>query len=242
MAAATQLLIGGTPVVYAISLGAPSLVLQVYVPYRKYARYLRRLTWSLFAHVVTAFVVHVPWMAVLRSTILPSVSFQLDYLMALVGVLGTTISPYRFFWQTSEEAEEVRISKSESRLKKKPWQAFEQFRRIAFDTNVGMGFSNLVGFFIILTTASTLHASIAGKAIQTSADAARALQPLVGNSAFFLFALGIVRTGMLAVPVLAGPIAYAIAETFQWRASLERKPREARKFYAVLTLAMIIGV
>jgi len=162
--------------------------------------------------------------------------------MALVGVLGTTISPYLFFWQTSEEAEETRVHAAESRLKKKPWKATLHFRRIAFDTRVGMGLSNLVAFFIMLTTAATLHASGAGSVIQSSADAARALEPLAGKSAFLLFSLGIVGTGMLALPVLAGSAAYAVAELFRWRASLEHKPKQAPKFYAVLAIATIAGV
>ena len=127
-------------------------------------------------------------------------------------------------------------------MKKKPSQAFEQFRRIAIDTRVGMGFSNVVAFFIILTTAVTLHAAHAGRAINTSADAAKALQPLAGNLAFLLFALGIIGTGLLAIPVLAGSAAYAVAETFQWRASLESKPQQAPRFYLVLAAATILGI
>jgi Mn2+/Fe2+ NRAMP family transporter len=161
--------------------------------------------------------------------------------MALVGVLGTTISPYLFFWQTSQEAEEVRVRADESSLKDKPWQALRQFRRIALDTRVGMGFSNAVAYFIILTTAATLHVSGA-MTIQSSADAAKALQPLAGQAAFLLFALGIVGTGMLAVPVLAGSAAYAVSELFHWRASLEHKPTRAPKFYGILAVATVIGV
>jgi len=242
MAAAAQLVVHGSSIVYALAFGLVSLLLQVFVPYRTYVGYLRWLTWSLFAYVVTAFLVHVPWTSALRSTIIPSISLDATYLMALVGVLGTTISPYLFFWQTSQEAEEVRVRADESSLKDKPWQALRQFRRIALDTRVGMGFSNLVAYFIILTTAATLHASGATTSIQSSAEAAKALQPLAGRAAFLLFALGIVGTGMLAVPVLAGSAAYAVAELFHWRASLERKPEQAPKFYGVLVMATIIGV
>jgi len=218
------------------------LLLQVFVPYKRYVEYLKWLTLALFAYVATAFVVHVPWLAALRATVVPSLSFRSDYWMALVAVLGTTISPYLFFWQTSEEAEDVRANKGEFPLNEKPSQAVAQFQRIALDTRVGMGFSNLVAFFIILTTAVTLH--VAGKAneIQTAADAARALQPLAGHLAFLLFAIGIVGTGMLAVPVLAGSAAYAVAETFRWRASLESKPRQAPQFYLVLCAAVMIGI
>jgi len=242
MAAAFQLLVGGKLLLYAIFFGGVSLLLQVYVPYRIYVRYLKWLTWALFAYVLTAFVVRVPWTQALRSTLVPSVSLDPAYLMALIAVLGTTISPYLFFWQTSQEVEGVRINKHESPLRKKPSQTWEQFRRIAFDTRVGMAFSNIVAFFIILTTAATLHAGNAGVRIQTAADAAKALQPLAGRFASLLFALGIIGTGMLAIPVLAGSAAYAVSELFGWRASLESKPRNARKFYYVLSGATILGV
>ena len=242
MAAAFQLLVGGKLLLYAIFFGGVSLLLQVYVPYRIYVRYLKWLTWALFAYVLTAFVVRVPWTQALRSTLVPSVSLDPAYLMALIAVLGTTISPYLFFWQTSQEVEDVRINKHESPLRKKPYQAWAQFRRIAFDTRVGMAFSNIVAFFIILTTAATLHAGNAGVRIQTAADAAKALQPLAGRFASLLFALGIIGTGMLAIPVLAGSAAYAVSELFGWRASLESKPRNARKFYYVLSAATILGV
>jgi Mn2+/Fe2+ NRAMP family transporter len=214
----------------------------VYVPYKKYVHYLKWLTLALFAYVATAFAVHVPWEMALRSTLVPSITWTADYWMALVAVLGTTISPYLFFWQTSEEAEDVRMNRNESALKRRPEQARAEFHRIGLDTWIGMGFSNLVAFFIILTTAATLHAAGAGKGIETSADAARALQPLAGHFAFLLFALGIIGTGLLAIPVLAGSAAYAVAEAFRWRASLECRPRQAPKFYGVLAAATIIGI
>ena len=242
MGAATKLVFGGSGSAYAVLLGLVSLLLQTYVPYRKYVHYLKWLTLSLFAYVATAFIVHVPWLMALRGTVVPSVSPHAEYWMALVAVLGTTISPYLFFWQTSQEAEEVRINKSEFPLKRRPSQAATQFRRIALDTRVGMAFSNLVAFFIILTTAVTLHASGSDAGIQTAADAAKALQPLAGPLAFGLFAMGIVGTGMLAVPVLTGSAAYAVSETFRWRASLESKPNRAPKFYRFLAVATLIGI
>jgi NRAMP (natural resistance-associated macrophage protein)-like metal ion transporter len=242
MGAAAQLVFGGSLNAYALAFGLLSLLLVVFVPYKKYVHYLKWLTVVLFAYVATAFVVHVPWKTALRSTVIPSVTWTADYWMALVAVLGTTISPYLFFWQTSEEAEDVRMSRKESPLKRRPDQAAAEFHRISLDTWVGMGFSNLVAFFIILTTAVTLHAAGAGKGIETSADAAKALQPLAGHFAFLLFALGIIGTGLLAVPVLASSAAYAVAETFRWRASLECRPRQAPKFYGVLAAAMIIGI
>jgi NRAMP (natural resistance-associated macrophage protein)-like metal ion transporter len=242
MGAAAQLVFGGSLNVYVLVFGLLSLYLVVYVPYKKYVHYLKWLTLALFAYVATAFVVHVPWKMALRSTVIPSVTWTADYWMALVAVLGTTISPYLFFWQTSEEAEDVRLKRDESPLKTRPEQALPEFRRISLDTWVGMGFSNLVAFFIILTTAVTLHVASAGKAIETAAEAAKALQPLAGHFAFLLFALGIIGTGLLAIPVLAGSAAYAVAEAFRWRASLECRPRQAPKFYAVLAAATIIGI
>jgi Mn2+/Fe2+ NRAMP family transporter len=241
MGAATRLVLGGSLNLYAVLLGAVSLLLQVYVPYKKYVHYLKWLTLVLFAYVATAFVVHVPWASALRATVIPNFTWNPKYWTALVAVLGTTISPYLFFWQTSQEAEDVRINEREFPLKKKPSQAFAQFRRIAMDTRVGMAFSNLVAFFIILTTAVTLHAAGGSTEIKTAADAAKALQPLAGNLAFALFALGIIGTGLLAVPVLAGSAAYAVSESFRWHASLERKPSQAPRFYGVLAAAIILG-
>jgi Mn2+/Fe2+ NRAMP family transporter len=244
MASAVELMAGGRAEVYALIFGVISLLLEVYLPYHKYVHYLKWLTWALFAYVITAFIVHVPWTHALAATVIPSLSFDTDYLMALVAVLGTTISPYLFFWQTSQEVEEVKSNRKEPALKKKPWQALEQFRRIAFDTRAGMAFSNIVAFFIILTTAATLHGAGPGAMnhIRTAGDAAKALEPLAGRFAFLLFAAGIVGTGMLAIPVLAGSAAYAVSETFGWRASLESRPRRARKFYYVIAIATILGV
>ncbi|HMI52854.1 MAG TPA: Nramp family divalent metal transporter [Candidatus Saccharimonadales bacterium] len=241
MAAAAQLLAGGPAAAYVVAFGAVSLLLEIYVPYTKYVRYLKWLTLVLFAYVATVFVIHVPWGAALRATVLPSLSLKPEYLLGLVAVLGTTISPYLFFWQASEEAEDVRRVRGESALKNKPEQASQQFRRIASDTRLGMGFSNLVAFFIILTAGVTLHNGHSS-GIETSADAARALEPLAGRLAFVLFASGIIGTGLLAVPVLAGSAAYGVAETFRWRASLETRPQQAPKFYAVLSGATILGV
>jgi NRAMP (natural resistance-associated macrophage protein)-like metal ion transporter len=241
MGAAGQLLLGGPTLPYVIFFAVLSLLVQMYVRYTKYVHYLKWLTLVLFAYVLTAFVAHVDWGRALRATVLPSLSFNTRYLTTLIAVLGTTISPYLFFWQASEEAEDVRDCRGEHPLKWAPWQAREQFNRIRVDTVVGMAFSNLVALFIILTTAAKLHA--AGIVdVQTSAQAAKALEPLAGRFAFVLFAVGIIGTGLLAVPVLAGSAAYGVAEVFRWRASLERKPREAKQFYGVLAAATIIGL
>jgi NRAMP (natural resistance-associated macrophage protein)-like metal ion transporter len=241
MGAAAQLLFGGLLIPYVVGFAVVSLLLQMYIRYTQYVKYLKWLTMALFAYVLTPFVAHVSWGQALRATLVPSVKFNVAYFTALTAVLGTTISPYLFFWQASEEAEDVRDNRKEHPLKWAPWQARKQFDRIKTDTVVGMGFSNLVSLFIILTTAATLHAAGITD-IQTSAQAAKALEPLAGRFAFELFAVGIVGTGLLAVPVLAGSAAYGVAEAFKWRASLERKPGEARQFYLVLAVATLVGL
>jgi Mn2+/Fe2+ NRAMP family transporter len=242
MGSAAQLVVGGRSSVYAVFFGLVSLLLEIIVPYRQYVGYLKWLTLALFAYVIAAFVVHIPWYSVLRSALLPSFEWKSAYWMAIVAVLGTTISPYLFFWQSSQEAEEVRLNPGERPLLKKPSQARFQFHRIAVDTRVGMAISNAVAFFIILTTAVTLYAAGEHTEIRSAAEAASALKPLAGHFAFLLFALGIIGTGLLAVPVLAGSAAYAVSETFRWRASLESKPTKAPRFYAVIGLATGVGV
>jgi NRAMP (natural resistance-associated macrophage protein)-like metal ion transporter len=241
MGAAGQLLLGGPMLPYVVGFAALSLVLQMYIPYTTYVKYLKWLTLALFAYVLTAFVAHVDWRQALRSTLLPSISFNTKYFTTLTAVLGTTISPYLFFWQASEEAEDVRNNRKEHALKYAPWQAHEQFARIRVDTYVGMGLSNAVALFIILTTAATLHAAGITD-VDTSAQAAKALEPLAGRFAFELFAVGIIGTGLLAVPVLAGSAAYGVAETFRWHASLESRPNKAKQFYGVLAVATIVGL
>jgi len=240
MGASTTLVLHGSAVIYSVLFGVVSLWLQVFVPYRRYVSYLRWLTLVLFAYVAAVFTVHVPWSKVLRATLLPSISWNTEYWMALVAVLGTTISPYLFFWQTAQEVEEVRLNQGQQPLKNKPRQAWAQFRRISMDTRLGMALSNLVAFAIILTTAVALHDS--STSLRSAADVAAALKPVAGRFAFALFALGIIGTGLLAIPVLAGSAGYAIAEIFQWRASLESKPRDAFGFYAVISAATILGI
>lgn len=240
MAAALKLLIGGPAHWYVITFAMVSLVLQIFIPFPRYAPILKILTLSLFTYVVTVFVVNVPWGEVLYRTIMPSISFKADYVMAVVAVFGTTISPYLFFWQASQEVEELQ-AKGEAPLKEAPEQANSHLQRIKIDTYIGMGFSNLIAFFIMLTAAVTLHLHGITD-IQTSAQAAEALRPLAGEFAFLLFTAGIVGTGLLAVPVLAGSAAYAIAESFDWHIGLGRKPMEARGFYMILIIATLLGV
>ena len=241
MGAAMTLLVGGSAHWYAIGFGIICVVLQVFVPFPHYAPLLKMLTLALLAYVATVFVVHVPWGEVLYRTLLPSISFKADYIVAVVAVFGTTISPYLFFWQASQEVEELRAADGEEALVDAPQQARAQLRRIKIDTYVGMGFSNLVAFFIMLTAVVTLHAHGVTD-IQTSAQAAEALRPLAGEFAFALFTAGIVGTGLLAVPVLAGSAAYAVAEAFKWDIGLGRRLSEARGFYAILTIATALGV
>jgi NRAMP (natural resistance-associated macrophage protein)-like metal ion transporter len=241
MGAALKLLIGGPAHWYAIAFGMVSLVLQVFVPFPRYAPILKALTLALFAYVGTVLVVKVPWGEVLYGTIIPSVSFKADYVVAVVAVFGTTISPYLFFWQASQEVEQQRAAKAEEPLKEAPEQARSNLQRIKIDTYVGMGFSNLVAFFIMLTAAVTLHQHGVTD-IQTSAQAAEALRPLAGEFAFLLFSSGIVGTGLLAVPILAGSAAYAVAEAFRWRIGLGRQLLKARGFYMILSIATLLGV
>ena len=242
MGEAAHMLVGGARWMHILGFGLLSMVLQVFIPYTRYVNYLKWLASSLFAYVVTAFLVHVSWSEALRALILPPLNgLHREYSMMVVAVLGTTISPYLFFWQASQEAEEVRDKKEHKSLRKDPSQAPEQLRRIKVDTYFGMAASNLVAFFIMLTSAATLH-SHGQTNIQTATEAARALEPLAGRFAYALFAAGIMATGLLAVPVLAGSAAYAIGEAMHWRVGLEIKPKKAFKFYATLGAATIAGL
>ena len=241
MGAAAQLVFGGRKWFFATAFAVGSLLLQIFLQYRKYVRILKWLTLVLFAYVGTVFVVRVPWHEVLKGAVIPSISLNGHFLMMLAAIFGTTISPYLFFWQASEEVEELKTIKEEKPLGRAPEQAPSQMRRIDFDTFAGMGISNLIAAFIIVTTAATLHAS--GRTdIQSAAGAADALRPIAGRFAFLLFSLGIVGTGLLSLPVLAGSAAYAVGELFGWRASLESKPHRARKFYLLLAGVILAGL
>ena len=242
MGDALRLLVGGRAHWYVIGFGLISLVLQVFIPYQRYVRVLKWLTLSLLAYVAVVFMVHVPWKAAAAGTIFPKVILDADFAMMIVAVFGTTISPYLFFWQASQEVEELRaVPGAMPLVSSNLTEAREHLRRIKIDTYIGMGFSNLIAFFIILSTAVTLHAAGVTN-IETSAQAAEALRPLAGELTFLLFAAGIVGTGMLAVPVLAGSAAYAVADSFEWRQGLDRKWYEARRFYALIALATLGGV
>jgi NRAMP (natural resistance-associated macrophage protein)-like metal ion transporter len=241
MAAAAALLLPGPVLLYSVVFGGASMLLQIFVPYSRYVNLLKWLTLSLFAYVATAFALDVPWLDVLGHTVIPHWRHDHAFVEMLVAVLGTTISPYLFFWQASQEVEEQEAAPDEQPLRVAPEQAPRQLSRMTADTLLGMGVSNTIGFFIMLTTALTL-ATHGITHIDTAAQAAQALRPIVGPLAFTLFALGIVGTGLLAVPVLAGSGAYALAECYGWRRGLERKPASAPRFYAVIAVAAIAGI
>ncbi|HEF5875326.1 TPA: Nramp family divalent metal transporter [Burkholderia cenocepacia] len=240
MGAAVNLLLPGPQQLYIVCLGGVSVVLQVFVPYDRYARLLKWTALTLLAYVAVALIVPVNWADVGRAIVQPHAQLSAAYLTTVVAVLGTTISPYLFFWQASQEVEELRAAPNQRPLRRVPRQAPAQLRRINFDTWFGMGVSNAIAFFIVLTAAATLHAHHID--VKTSADAARALEPLAGRFAYVLFALGIVGTGLLALPVLAGSAAYAAAGTFRWRNSLALQLGVAPEFYAVIVLAIVGGI
>jgi NRAMP (natural resistance-associated macrophage protein)-like metal ion transporter len=244
MGEALRLVIGGPVLVYVAAFGVFCLTAEIMIPYHLYGRYLKALTLVLFAYVVAAFSVHIPWGEVLAATFVPRLSWTSDYMLMLVAIFGTTISPYMFFWQASLEAEERRlrgkIGNGVATYIAKRLSSGAS-RRIETDTIIGMVLSNLIGFFIIVTTAATLHAH--GKIhIGTAAEAAEALRPLAGPVTFLLFSLGIIGTGLLAVPVLAGSAAYAVAETFGWEGSLEMPARSAPGFYLIVAAGTIAGL
>jgi Mn2+/Fe2+ NRAMP family transporter len=235
------MLIGGWPPAYVVLFAILCAWLEIFSDYKRYVSILKWTTVSLFAYVATVLVVDVPWHVVAERAFIPRVDSSKDYLLTVVAVLGTTISPYLFFWQSSQEAEEERIDRHARPLIKAPEQAPGEIRRIRIDTYIGMGLSNLVGFFIIVTAAATLNAH-GMTDINTSAEAAEALRPIAGPFAFALFALGIVGTGLLAVPVLAGSVAYALGESLRWHTGLARKPREAKAFYTTIGVATLAGI
>lgn len=240
MGSALELVLGGSDKAYVALIGLLSVILQVFMDYRRYLVILKWLTLSLFAYLGVLLMVDVPWGIVLQDVLLPKFEGSSAYWAMVVAVFGTTISPYLFFWQSSQEAENVRIDPAARPLLIDRSQRKSELRRIRLDTVIGMGFSNLIGLFIMLTAAATLH-SHGITDIQTSAQAAEALRPLAGPFTALVFTLGIVGTGLLAVPVLAGSAAYAVGEAMQWPLGLSRRPLEARAFYATLAAAILFG-
>src|SRR3954453_11424122 len=240
MGESLSLVIGGLNHEHALIFASVSTLLQVFVPYRRYSPVLKFLTLSLFAYVATALTVRIPWSTALLAAIWPSPVINADYFLMVVAVLGTTISPYLFFWQASQEVEEMHQGKTRRPLRELSRGGALELDRIKIDTTVGMIFSNAIAFFIILTTAAVLN-SHGVTNINSATEAAEALRPLAGDFTFLLFALGIIGTGMLAIPVLAGSAAYGVAEVFGWHATLEAKPDEAVGFYCIIAAATIIG-
>jgi NRAMP (natural resistance-associated macrophage protein)-like metal ion transporter len=244
MGQALRLLVGGSAHVYSVTFGLLCLVLQVFLRYEMYVRYLKWLTLALLSYVAVVFMVHVPWTTVLGKVAMPSLVLNHDTIVLIVAVFGTTISPYLFFWQAAQEMEDLKAvsnANAGALLPHAESVARQHLRRIRWDTYLGMGFSNLIAFFIILSSAVTLHAAGITN-IQTSAEAAEALRPLGGPGTFLLFSLGIVGTGMLAVPVLAGSAAYAVTESFDWRTGLDMRVHEAKEFYGIIAFATVGGV
>jgi NRAMP (natural resistance-associated macrophage protein)-like metal ion transporter len=245
MGEALRLLLGGSAHLYSVAFGVSCLALQLFLRYADYVRYLKWLTLALLAYVAVIFTVHVPWGAVMSEMAVPRLVLDHNTISMIVAVFGTTISPYLFFWQAAQEMEDLRAVTARngggSLLPHAAEVARQHLRRIRWDTYIGMGFSNLIAFFIILSTAATLHA--AGVVdIQTSAQAAEALRPLGGQTTFLLFSLGIIGTGMLAVPVLAGSAAYAVSESFDWQSGLDMKVHQAFEFYGIIAIATVGGV
>jgi Mn2+/Fe2+ NRAMP family transporter len=227
--------------IFTILFAVVSVVLQMFVPYKRYARFLTVLTLSLFSYVALVFMIHLNWSDIGLGMIGLHAQLSPAAATTIVAIFGTTISPYLFFWQSAEEVEELNHHADEKPLTEDPAEAPSAFARMRVDTIAGMAVSNLVALAIMISTAATLHA--AGKTdIQTAADAARALEPIAGKFAFLLFSLGIIGTGLLAIPVLAGSAAYAIGETRGWKVGLDNKPWEAVGFYLVIAMAVALGI
>ena len=241
MAAALHLLVGGPVGLYVVGFALGCVGLEVFVRYDRYAALLKWTSFVLLSYVAVALVAGVPWGEVLRSTLIPAFSLDRNYVVTVVAVLGTTITPYCFFWQSSQEAENERVDPAAHPLLDAPAEAPAEIRRMRFDTWIGMGYSNAISLFNIVGTAATLHAHGVTD-IQTSAQAAEALRPIAGVFTFALFSAGIIGIGLLAVPVLAGSGAYALGEALGWTTGLDRKAPEARAFYGTIAASTLIGV
>ena len=242
MAKGTELIFPDLSFVFLILLFAGlSLYLQIFISYKGYAKYLKYLTMILFAYIISALSVKMNWGEVLRSTVIPSLHFSKESVILLCAALGTTISPYLFFWQSSQEVEEQILHGEPTEAIRRASANIEEMKSMRIDVWSGMFVSNLVMFFIIAACAATLYANGITN-INTAADAALALRPFAGNFAYILFALGILGTGLLAIPVLAGSASYAISESFGWKTGLYRKLNKATAFYGVIIIAMVLGI
>ena len=240
IASAINLIVPIPPTLIILPVSLIIVALQFWGSYRLLTRVFKWLTLALFAYVGAAFLARPDWSEVLKATFVPRITLDSNYLTTLVAILGTTISPYLFFWQASEEVEEE-INMGRSTLSQRQGATYQELRDATLDTDVGMFICNLVFYFVIIAAAATLHAS--GKTdIQTATDAAIALEPLAGSAAKYLFAVGLIGVGFLAVPVLTGSAAYAVAETFGWECQLNHKPRQAKQFYAVIAISTLVGM
>jgi NRAMP (natural resistance-associated macrophage protein)-like metal ion transporter len=240
MAEVTAMVTGISPLVWTPLYAALIVGLLFALSYRQIVRVFKWLTIVLFAYVVTAFLSSADWRSVLANTFIPHIQLSEAYLSVLVGIFGAALSPYLFFWQSSQEVEEEYI-RGRVRQREREGASHEELERSKVDVIAGATVSRLITYFITLTTAATLHAH--GRThIQTAQQAAEALKPLAGDAAYWLFAVAFIGTGMLSVPVLAGSSAYAVSEAAAWRASLEQRPRAARGFYFVMTLSVLVGL
>ena len=240
MGDAVGLLVGGPTLLYVVVFGAVCAFLEIFMRYQRYVAVLKWLTLALFAYFGTVMVVKVPWGEVAYGVLVPTLSWDGAFWTTVVAIFGTTISPYLFFWQASQEVEDIKAVAARQPLVDKPAQGPDALERIRLDTYIGMAFSNLVALAIIVTTAATLHAAGVTD-IETSSQAAEALRPVAGAFAFIVFTLGIVGTGLLAVPVLAGSAGYALGEACKWPVGLARRPLAAKAFYGTIALATLIG-
>jgi Mn2+/Fe2+ NRAMP family transporter len=241
MGDAAALVAGGREAWYAAGFGGVSLALQVLLPYNAYVRVLKWLTLSLLAYVGVAFVAQVDWAQAISASFWPRITWSKEYATTVVAILGTTISPYLFFWQAEQEVEEIKRIGADKPLRLAPDQVLRNFKRIRVDTLIGMGFSNLIAFFMIVASAATLHVHGITN-IATTAQAAKALEPIAGRFATLLFAMGVIGTGLLAIPVLAGSAAYAVAALLKVKRGLDLRFDKARTFYAVLGVAVLVGL
>ena len=242
MASAVKLLLPNFPFWLAvIFFGLLSIILEVFIVYREYAKYLKYLALVLFAYVFSALLIHMDWSQVFYHTFVPHIVFSKEQILLICGILGTTISPYLFFWQTSQEVEEEIVAGQDTVEKRVSFTNDKEIKDMRVDVWSGMFISNVVMFFIIATCGAVLHASGITN-ITTAADAARALHPIAGDFSYALFAIGIIGTGMLAIPVLAGSAAYAVAESFRFKEGLYLKLKDAYAFYAVIAIAILVGI
>ncbi|WP_229002250.1 divalent metal cation transporter [Rhizobium sp. AB2/73] len=241
MGDAARLLLNGSSLIYIAAFGVICILLQTLLKYKRYVAVLKWLSLALLSYIATLFVVHVDWSAFSRGLLLPTIKADPNYWSMIVAIFGTTISPYLFFWQASQEAEDLKEKPREEPLVKHPAEAEKANTRITLDTLIGMAASNIVALAIITTTAATLNTA-GSTNIESSVDAAKAIEPLAGPFAKIIFAAGIIGTGLLAVPVLAGSAAYAIGEAARWKVGLSREPSEAKAFYTTVGLATTVGM